>query len=65
MSNLGADPSKTTAKEFFTKFTLEASTIDLIGHAIALNVNDEYVGIVYNEGYLISSLSVTWTKLQV
>lgn len=37
------DPKGNTMESVFTKFGLEESTIDFIGHAVALHNNDEYM----------------------
>lgn len=39
----GFDPKSNTMESVFTKFGLEESTIDFIGHAVALHNNDEYM----------------------
>lgn len=37
------DPRRNTMKQVYEKFSLDAKTIDFIGHAIALYNNDEYL----------------------
>merc|ERR1712137_486096 len=39
----GVDPNKATMKELFKKFSLDDSTVDFTGHAIALHLNDDYL----------------------
>jgi Rab GDP dissociation inhibitor len=40
----GLDPRRHTMKQVFEKFGLQESTIDFIGHAVALQPNDDYLG---------------------
>uniref|UniRef100_A0A7S2IKN9 Rab GDP dissociation inhibitor n=1 Tax=Zooxanthella nutricula TaxID=1333877 RepID=A0A7S2IKN9_9DINO len=39
----GINPRGHTMAQVFTKFGLQDSTIDFIGHAVALHINDEYL----------------------
>jgi Rab GDP dissociation inhibitor len=39
----GYDLRRMTMKELFTAFGLEADTVDFVGHALALHVNDDYL----------------------
>ncbi len=39
----GFDATKQSAVEMFKKFSLEANTVDFIGHAMALYLNDEFL----------------------
>jgi Rab GDP dissociation inhibitor len=39
----GIDPKRHTMKQVYDKFGLQESTIDFIGHAVALETNDEYL----------------------
>mmetsp|Transcript_85902 Transcript_85902/g.221113 ORF Transcript_85902/g.221113 Transcript_85902/m.221113 type:complete len:456 (+) Transcript_85902:75-1442(+) len=40
----GIDPRRHTMAQVFSKFGLQESTIDFIGHAVALEPNEEYMG---------------------
>jgi len=40
----GVDPKRHTMKQVYEKFGLAEGTIDFIGHAVALENNDEYLG---------------------
>ncbi|KAG6711003.1 hypothetical protein I3843_05G030000 [Carya illinoinensis] len=42
-SHEGLDLEKVTARELITKYGLEDDTIDIIGHALALYINDDYL----------------------
>jgi Rab GDP dissociation inhibitor len=37
------DPKRHTMAQVYTKFGLQETTIDFIGHAVALHINDEYL----------------------
>eukprot|EP00747_Dinoflagellata_sp_TGD_P167137 gnl/TRDRNA2_/TRDRNA2_191063_c0_seq1.p1 gnl/TRDRNA2_/TRDRNA2_191063_c0~~gnl/TRDRNA2_/TRDRNA2_191063_c0_seq1.p1 ORF type:complete len:457 (-),score=129.10 gnl/TRDRNA2_/TRDRNA2_191063_c0_seq1:35-1405(-) len=39
----GVDPKKVSMMQVFKKFGLQESTIDFIGHAVALHINDQYL----------------------
>lgn len=39
----GVDPQRHTMKQVFDKFGLQESTVDFIGHAVALRSNDSYL----------------------
>jgi len=39
----GSDPDKCTMREIFKKFSLEDSTCEFSGHALALHLNDDYL----------------------
>ena len=39
----GVDPKRHTMEQIYQKFSLAESTIDFIGHAVALQNNDEYL----------------------
>eukprot|EP00928_Gymnodinium_smaydae_P050350 TRINITY_DN3390_c0_g1_i1.p2 TRINITY_DN3390_c0_g1~~TRINITY_DN3390_c0_g1_i1.p2 ORF type:complete len:456 (+),score=115.91 TRINITY_DN3390_c0_g1_i1:80-1447(+) len=40
----GVDPRRHTMKQVYEKFGLQESTIDFVGHAVALQPNDDYLG---------------------
>jgi|EP00927_Polykrikos_kofoidii_P086032 Rab GDP dissociation inhibitor len=40
----GLDPKRHTMKQVFEKFGLQLATVEFIGHAVALNPSDEYLG---------------------
>mmetsp|Transcript_96335 Transcript_96335/g.241528 ORF Transcript_96335/g.241528 Transcript_96335/m.241528 type:complete len:461 (-) Transcript_96335:95-1477(-) len=40
----GIDPKRHTMAQVYSKFGLQESTIDFIGHAVALQINDDYLG---------------------
>lgn len=42
-SHEGLDLNKVTSRELITKYGLEDDTIDFIGHALALHINDSYL----------------------
>ncbi|KAH9657767.1 Guanosine nucleotide diphosphate dissociation inhibitor [Citrus sinensis] len=42
-SHEGLDLNKVTAREIISKYGLEDDTIDFIGHALALHINDSYL----------------------
>ncbi|KAE8009286.1 hypothetical protein FH972_005733 [Carpinus fangiana] len=42
-SHEGLDLNKVTARELITKYGLEDDTIDIIGHALALQIDDSYL----------------------
>jgi len=39
----GIDPKRHTMGQVYQKFNLQETTIDFIGHAVALHINDEYL----------------------
>jgi len=39
----GVDPKRHTMEQIFTKFGLQESTVSFIGHAVALECNDDYL----------------------
>merc|ERR1719282_1207441 len=39
----GIDPKRHTMAQVYAKFGLQDATIDFIGHAVALHINDEYL----------------------
>lgn len=39
----GVDPKRHTMEQVYAKFGLQETTIDFIGHAVALEVNDDYI----------------------
>jgi len=39
----GLDPKRHTMAQVYSKFGLQEGTIDFIGHAVALHINDEYL----------------------
>ncbi|KAK7252433.1 hypothetical protein RIF29_36365 [Crotalaria pallida] len=48
-SHEGMDLNKVTAKELISKYGLDDNTIDFIGHALALHLDDEYLTQPANE----------------
>merc|ERR1719343_1502964 len=40
----GIDPKRHTMAQVYAKFGLQEGTTDFIGHAVALHINDEYLG---------------------
>jgi len=46
----GLDPKRHTMAQVYSKFGLQEGTIDFIGHAVALHINDEYLNKVMQYG---------------